>query len=191
MQKSLFGHFKKKSNTPDFCYSLDYEKIIRGPFPIFSSFGSLFYLWGLPTTLLKILFLWNGETVKVLTPKNDKYISPPDDEAIQLFLFLSCTCCWRWCVNLKNRTSSYNIKLKGVWKKNQPAIFFSKVWLITALFSFNPLTYWKYVIATWPFGWWIFFPVKKFESIDIMQNCKSVIQEFCSHFEWVAKKIQQ
>ena len=93
----FLGISKKKSNTPNFCYSLDYEKIIRGPFPIFSSFGSLFYLWGLPTTLLKILFLWNGETVKVLTPKNDKYISAHLTTSwFNLFLFLSCTCWWQF-----------------------------------------------------------------------------------------------
>ena len=97
--KNHFLGISKKKNKYSWLllYSLAYEKIIRGPFPIFSSFGSLFYLWGLPTTLLKILFLWNGETVKVLTPKNDKYISAHLTTSwFNLFLFLSCTCWWQF-----------------------------------------------------------------------------------------------
>ena len=121
MQKSLFGHFKKKIKYSWLLLLFRLWKNNKGTISNFFIFWITVLLMGSPNnTFENLVFMkwWNGESFD--TQKWQIHLPTWRRGAIQLFLFLSCTCCWRWCVNLKNRTSSYNIKLKGVWKKNHP-----------------------------------------------------------------------
>ena len=93
------SHFKK-----NFCYSLEYEKIIRGTISNFFIFWITVLLMGSPNnTFENLVFMkwWNGESFD--TQKWQIHLGPPDDELIQLiFIFIMhlLMAIW-WCVWLK------------------------------------------------------------------------------------------
>ena len=104
MQKSLFGHFKKKQILLTFAILFSIWKNNKGTISNFFIFWITVLLMGSPNnTFENLVFMkwWNGESFD--TQKWQIHLGPPDDELIQLiFIFIMhlLMAIW-WCVWLK------------------------------------------------------------------------------------------
>ena len=104
MQKSLFGHFKKKIKYSWLLLLFRLWKNNKGTISNFFIFWITVLLMGSPNnTFENLVFMkwWNGESFD--TQKWQIHLGPPDDELIQLiFIFIMhlLMAIW-WCVWLK------------------------------------------------------------------------------------------